>query len=176
MEISMKNLEEINLKKPNNSFGGNLINSNYKKILKKHSTDKIQLNNYLEKDMSDYSRTIPSFQDINEEQKNKKIKFVKKSPKKYNSFYVRKVSVNINNSKNTSEFNSPVNFNKIKVEDRNCRINKNYNSRNKKSLHDINNSKKIKKGQKNYNKKINLLTITFLIILNSRQRMKSKIP
>ena len=139
-----KNLEEINLKKPNNSFSNNLINSNYKKILKKHSTDKIQLNNYLEKDMSDYSRTIPSFQDINEEQKNKKIKFVKKSPKKYNSFYVRKVSVNINNSKNTSEFNSPVNFNKIKVEDRNCRINKNYNSRNKKSLHDINNSKKIK--------------------------------
>ena len=137
------NFKEINLKKPNNSL--NLIKNNYKKILKKNSADKIQLNNYLEKDLSEYSRTIPSFQDINEEQKNMKLKFIKKNSKKYNSFYVRKVSVNVNNTKNTSEFNSPKNYNTIKVEDRNWKINKNYNSRNKKIIHNINNSKKIKK-------------------------------
>ena len=136
-KIENKKIEDISYNKINNSY--NYKKNSNRNITKENNTDKIELNKNIKNEGHDNSHSITSFQDLTtESNKNNKLINSHNLPPKFNSFFIKKASIDLNNEL-IEPNNSSLKDNNSSRLDNNISKEKNkYNSRIKTTINGVN--------------------------------------
>ena len=136
-KIENKIIENISYNKLNNSC--NYKKNSNRKIIKENNTDKIELNKSIKKENHDNSHSIVSLQDINTES-NKINKLINSHniPPKFNSFFIKKASIDLNNELIEPNNSSLNNHNSSRLVDNISKEKNKYNSRKKTAANGVN--------------------------------------